>query len=54
MTAAAAPRHDYRASSRAHTPTFIGADGLSARYQERKRAWWALSLVYPPRPLPGL
>jgi len=38
----------------ARTYTFIGADGLTARYQDRKRAWWAMSVVYPLMPLLGL
>ena len=34
--------------------TFIDADGLRAHYQDRKRAWWAMSVVYPLMPLLGL
>ena len=37
-----------------HTYSFIGADGLTAHYQDRKRAWWAMSVVYPLVPLLGL
>ena len=37
-----------------HTYTFIGADGLTAHYADRKRAWWAMSVVYPLVPLLGL
>ena len=38
----------------AHSYTFIGADGLTAHYADRKRAWWAMSVVYPLMPLLGL
>ena len=37
-----------------HTYTFIGADGVTAHYADRKRAWWAMSVVYPLIPLLGL
>ena len=38
----------------AHTYTFIDADGLRAHYQDRKRGWWALSMVYPLMPRRGV
>lgn len=37
-----------------HIYSFIGADGLTACYQDHKRAWWAMSVVYPLIPLLGL